>query len=43
MSKLLKKWAVLAVVLGGTMYQFGGCMGGQWRWIWAIANEDLFG
>jgi len=43
MSNLSKKWAVLAAVVGGLMFQFGGCLGGQWNWIWAILNEDIFG
>lgn len=43
MSNLSKKWAVLAAVVGGLMFQFGGCWGGQWQWVWAILNEDIFG
>lgn len=42
MSKLFKK-AFLAVLVGGTMFQFSGCFAGQWRWVWAILQEDLFG
>jgi len=42
MSNLSKKWAVLAAVLGGMMFQFGGCTGGTWRWVWAILQEDVF-
>ncbi|HOB74258.1 MAG TPA: hypothetical protein PKG54_07010 [Phycisphaerae bacterium] len=43
MSKLSKKWAILAAVMGGMMFHFGGCLGGLNRWIVAILNEDLFG
>ncbi len=43
MSNLWKKSALLAVVAGGMMFQFGACLGGQWRWIWAILEEDIFG
>lgn len=45
MSNLSKKWAVLAAVVAGTMVQLGGCswFGGQWQWVWAVLNEDIFG
>jgi len=46
MSNLSKKWAVLAAFVGGVMFTLGGCSmlgGGQWKWIWAILNEDIFG
>jgi hypothetical protein len=42
MSNLSKKWAVLAAVMAGMMFQFSGCLGGQWRWIWAVLEEDIF-
>jgi len=43
MSKFSKKWAFLAAIVGGTLLQFGGCLGGLNRWVIAILNEDLFG
>jgi hypothetical protein len=42
MSNLSKKWVVLAAAMGGLMFQFSGCWSGQWRWIWAILEEDIF-
>jgi hypothetical protein len=43
MSKLMKKSALMTVILGGVMFQLGGCFSGQWRWVWAILQEDIFG
>lgn len=43
MSKLNKKWVIVAATMAGMMFQLGGCFGGEWRWIWAILNEDIFG
>jgi hypothetical protein len=43
MSKLSKKWMIVAAMLAGMMFQLGGCFGSQWTWIWAILNEDIFG
>lgn len=48
MSNLSKKWIVLAATVSGTMFaclSLPGCggLGGQWQWIWAILNEDIFG
>jgi hypothetical protein len=43
MSKLMKKSALLAAVLGGLMFHIPMCStGGQFRWIWAILQEDIF-
>jgi hypothetical protein len=44
MLKTLKKWALVAAVFGGVLFN-GGCLGfgGNWKIISAILNEDLFG
>ena len=44
MFKRFKMLSYLAVLVGGTLLQFGGCnLGGQTRWLLAILQEDIFG
>jgi len=36
----------MAALFGSSMYLLDGCgwdVGGQWRWVLAILQEDLFG
>lgn len=40
----MKKMALLMATLAGTLMHLScGSMGGNWRWISAILNEDIFG
>jgi hypothetical protein len=44
--KRYKLWALISGLLtSATLFQFGcgGLFEGPWRWVWAIAQEDLFG
>ena len=47
MSKRMKTWAYAAALFSGALFGGGGCFGGfgggNWQWIWAILQEDLFG
>jgi hypothetical protein len=42
MRNLFKKWALVAAVFGVSLFQFGGCLGGNWRIISMWLQEDLF-
>jgi hypothetical protein len=44
MSKLMKKITLASAILGGMMFHLPTCSGGgQFRWLWAILQEDIFG
>lgn len=41
-----KLWGFISALLaGGALFQLGcgNLFGGQWRWVWAILQEDIFG